>query len=270
MRFEPWGSRIMCSSAEPKDSTMPKSIAIMTTLISMKRIIPAIAGVLMLALLLSLGFWQLDRAAEKRVLIESFAEGQQASPRPVATTVELADLPRYERVELRGHYEPERQGLLDVQMHRGRAGYRVWTPFRPDAGGLVLVDRGWVPASQDRVVLPEIAVEDMHRVITGLVSPLPEPGLRLGSADQGESGWPRRLHWPDAAALERIWGEGVAPVIVLLDDGSEDGFVREWAPATAIPPERHLAYAVQWFGLAVALVVIVLVLVLCRKETDDG
>src|SRR5690606_37064334 len=116
------------------------------------------------------------------------------NPRQVDSLSRLQELPRFEPVRLRGRYEAGQQGLLDVQMHQGRAGYRVWTPFRLDSGGRVLVDRGWVPAG-DRTALPDISVGESARVVVGMVAPLPEPGLRLGVAELGETSWPRRLHW---------------------------------------------------------------------------
>src|SRR5690606_19552015 len=135
--------------------------------ISMRSIIPLTVGLLMLALLLSLGFWQLDRAQQKRDFEAAFTAAQQANPRQVDSLSRLQELPRFEPVRLRGRYEAGQQGLLDVQMHQGRAGCRVWTPFRLDSGGRVLVDRGWVPAG-DRTALPDISVGESARVVVGM------------------------------------------------------------------------------------------------------
>jgi surfeit locus 1 family protein len=223
----------------------------------------------MLVLLLSLGTWQLDRAKQKRDFQAAYTAAQQAAPRPVSRAADLVRLPRYEPVRMYGSYDGARQSLLDAQVHRGTAGYRVWTPFVLDSGGTVLVDRGWVPSGAERSDLPEIGVGSAQRTVSGLVAPLPSPGIRVGAVEGVDEGWPRRLLWPDAATLERLWGADIVPVIVLLSPQADDGFVREWEPATAIPPERHVGYAVQWYGLAVALVVIFLVLTLRRKETDD-
>src|SRR5580765_593326 len=98
-----------------------------------------------IAVCLALGTWQLGRAREKQALIDAFDHGQQSSidlgPRTVDT------LPRYQRVTVRGHFDPSRQVLLDnMPSSAGQAGYRVLTPFvRPGSAKLLLVDRGWVP-----------------------------------------------------------------------------------------------------------------------------
>lgn len=223
----------------------------------------------MLGLLLSLGFWQLDRAGQKRELQAAYAAAVAAAPVTVASAQEIAALPRYTRVALRGTYDSARQGLLDAQVHQGRPGYRVWTPFSLAAGGVVLVDRGWIPANPDRTQLPALEVGAGPRDLVGMVAPLPRAGLALGASETAGGEWPRRVLWPDAEAVADNWGPGVPDRIVLLHEDAADGFVREWMPATGIPPERHLGYAVQWFGLAAALVIIGVVLLGRGNRKDD-
>lgn len=236
----------------------------------MGRIIaPLLLGIPVLALLLWLGFWQLDRAAEKRALADAYAAALAAAPREVATADELLAAPRFAPVTAAGRYVPGRQALLDAQTHEGRAGYRVWTPLAlADGGDWVLVDRGWVPAGPDRTARPDLAVGDMRRQVTGLRAPLPRPGLRLGAPDAEQGAWPRRLVWPDEAALARTWGRPLPAALILLAPGEPDGFVRDWDPV-AMPAERHVGYAVQWFSLAAALVVIALVLLIRIRRRDD-
>lgn len=229
--------------------------------------VPTIAAAVMFALLVSLGFWQLDRAEQKRELRSAFAEAMEAEPRPVRDIEALESALRFEPVEFDARYQPERQALLDAQVHAGRAGYRVWTPAELDEGGWIIVDRGWVPGDGDRSVLPDIDVDESSRTIRGFVAPLPEPGIRLGAGDSGDPSWPRRLTWPDGAALARTWGRDMPERIVLLHPADPDGYIREWDPVV-IPPERHTAYALQWFALAAALLVIFIVLVSRRRE--DG
>lgn len=237
------------------------------------RALPWVAALALLALLTWLGNWQLDRAEEKRVLLETYTAAMEGEPRRVGPDelAALVDRPRFEPVALHGAYDDTRQAFLDAQTHQGRAGYRVWTPLVLSPGDMVLVDRGWIAADGDRARMPDIAVDGTPRTVRGYLSPLPQPGIRLGQPDAGGPGWPRLLTWPDAGVVERAWNGDAPPVLVLLAQGEADGFVREWNPVEAIPPERHLAYAVQWFGLALALLVIIGVLVLRKRGLrDDG
>lgn len=226
----------------------------------MSRIItPLLLGLPVLALLLWLGFWQLDRADQKRELAAGYDAGVSAQARRVADAADLVELPRHTRVIAAGRFVPDRQVLLDAQVHDGRVGYRVWTPFELAGGDWIVVDRGWVAAGGDRDRLPDVTVGDEVREVAGLRAPLPEPGLRLGNAAMQDTGWPRRLVWPDAQELAEAWGRDVPAALVLLAPEAADGYVREWAPS-GMPAERHVGYAVQWFSLAVALVVIALIL----------
>ena len=93
------------------------------------------------ALFALLGAWQLGRAEQKRSLAADFAGGGPA--------IEWRQLPpgapRYQRVQVRGHYDPAHQFLLDNMSHESVAGLQVLTPFLLDDGSAVLVNRGWVP-----------------------------------------------------------------------------------------------------------------------------
>lgn len=210
----------------------------------------AVAGILLFGVL---GLWQLDRAAQKRRLLDEFARGDTAAVHD--GLVADAAAARYQPLRLRGRYDPAHQILLDSMVSGSRVGYHVLTPFDTDAG-TVLVNRGWLPADGDRTRLPDVTVDDRAREITGRIAFLPRPGLRLAPAPV-EPGmpWPRRLLFPDIAEASAHLGRPLAGYQVLLDPALPDGHERQWQP-TALGPQTHLAYAVQWFGLALAVPVL--------------
>ena len=203
----------------------------------------------LLALLLWLGSWQLERAADKRALLRAF-EVPSGTPLTLSASSAARQLPRYARVTLSGRYRPQHQFLLDNMTHQGAVGYRVVTPFATADGALVLVDRGWVPLGTSRAALPPVAVGEDARTVTGRIDELPRAGLTLKAV--ATSGWPRVLNYPSAAELEGALGERLHPGLVLLDADAADGYLREWRPG-GFPPERHVGYALQWFALAVTL-----------------
>ena len=104
-------------------------------------------AIVLIALLVSLGRWQLQRAAEKRVLFDSFAQGSDTTQSIDGKTPKV---PRYSQVEAEGHYDDTRQVLIDNMVHAERAGYFVITQFALQGGGWVLVNRGWVPLGKSR------------------------------------------------------------------------------------------------------------------------
>lgn len=206
----------------------------------------------------SLGLWQLGRADEKRVLFAAYARGTGETPLEGLNASDPA-MQRYQLLRLQGRFDPDHQVLLDNISHAGRSGYHVLTPFIT-AEGRVLVNRGWVPADGDRMRLPRIEVTAGLRTVTGRIDYLPKPALRLaGGAEMSASPWPRRLLFPTTAEISAQAGYALRDFQLLLNPDEADGFVREWKPAL-MEPEKHLGYAIQWFGLATTVVVVFVVL----------
>lgn len=197
----------------------------------------------------SLGRWQLDRAEVNRAIESGYAEAAGLPPLDGPVGAAEAEQLRYRRIRLEGRYRPERQVLLDNMTSNGQVGYEVLTPFDVGSSRLVLVNRGFVPASPDRRELPDVALDSEPATVTGRIDRLPRAALSLGRASPEGSAQLTVLSFPDYAAVETALGRAVYPFQVLLDPESPQGFTREWAPATD-RDERNVAYAVQWFGLA--------------------
>lgn len=209
------------------------------------------------------GFWQLDRASEKRALLARFDAGSAAAANPELVADAQAPARRYERLRLSGRYDASHQVLLDNLSFKGRPGYQVLTPLSTP-GGTVLVNRGWVPADGNRAVLPDIQVGGQVREVTGRIDWLPRPGIELTTATPPQdTPWPRRLLFPTSQQISAQLGLPLRDYQLLLDPAAADGYVRDWHPG-GLEPDRHVAYAVQWFGLA--LTVVVIYLVLARKN----
>lgn len=211
-------------------------------------------------LFIQLGLWQLGRADDKRAIIAQYNAGQH-------TQVDLdqrdaTDLLRYQRVRVSGRYDPAHQVLLDnMPSVQGRPGYRVLTPFQTTKGEWLLVDRGWVPPGPTREVLPEVDVAAQVRTIAGRLEELPQPGMRLGepSLPSGVLTWPQVMNFPRREDLQQVLDRPLAPRIVALDADQPDGYERSAALQMRFGPERHVGYAVQWFALALAVLVTFLV-----------
>ncbi|NNF51733.1 MAG: SURF1 family protein [Gammaproteobacteria bacterium] len=228
---------------------------------------PTFATLVLLPTLLALGFWQLDRAEEKRQLLAEFeARGSETVP---FTSGETQNLRRYQRVSVQGRYDVRRQFLLDAMPGSGGAGYHVVDVFLPDGSDTaLLVDRGWIPVGDDRSVLPDRAAPQGRQALSGRLQTLPRPGLELAGGDPGTGEWPRVVLFPTIDELEQAAGTELFPMLLWLDPNLADGFERDWRPVSG-GPDRHIAYAVQWFGLAAALLVIFIV-VNVQRGTDGS
>ncbi len=220
----------------------------------------------LLVMLVALGRWQLRRADDKRALFDAFDKGAD-----VTRTIDLQTppLPRYSQVEAQGRYDESRQILIDNMTNAdGRAGYFVITPFALSGGGWLLVNRGWVPVGASRANPPEVGVSGEPRWVRGRADHLPSPGIQMGRPAALRAPFPAVANFPSHADIEQLLHEDSwtrAADLVLLRADQPDGYVRQWQPP-GLPPLRHVAYAVQWFGLALALGIIYLVTNLRRAK----
>ncbi len=199
----------------------------------------------MLPVVLSLGFWQLDRAEEKRRFESAYLDRIGALASEPGETVE-----DFQRIRLVGAFEPGRDYLLDNQIRDGQIGFGVISLFRTDDGRGWLINRGFVPGDRARRSLPEITSPAGRVTLTGLV--WPELGLvPVFGADNWAEGWPKVIQRIEVARMVAPF-ENMMTVEVRLEAGQPGVF----APAVTelnMPAEKHTGYAVQWFGLALAL-----------------
>lgn len=216
-------------------------------------------------LFITAGFWQLDRADQKRALFAGFDAGRSATPLSRLPAEASLDIERYRRIDLTGRYDTDRQVLLDNVTAAGKNGYQVLTPLRTDEGA-VMVNRGWIPAPAARSELPEIAVDTRERRVSARLDRLPRPGIRLEApAVPTDAPWPRRLLYPTVNDLTEQVGYPLRDYQLLLDPAATDGFRREWRPEV-MGPDKHFGYAVQWFAFAAAITVIYLLLNVKRRS----
>lgn len=227
-----------------------------------------LATLLVLPLFLSLGFWQLRRAAERERLLDLRAERAEAA----AVALGSAPLPsidelRYRRASMEGHYDTGHQILLDNRVLNHQVGYFVLTPLRiAGSSEAVLVNRGWIRAGRDRALLPDVTVSGGSVRVHGVVEQFPGTGLRLAGGEIPTPGWPGLVQIVDAEVLSEILGYPIAPYQVLLDPSEPQGYLRHWT--FEVPdPNKNRGYALQWFSFATMAVVLFLWFGLKRRPT---
>jgi surfeit locus 1 family protein len=228
---------------------------------------PTLLTAALLSLLLSLGYWQLGRAEFKRGL-RATEQAQAVEPPLVIEAAPHDEALRYRLARASGHYDTAHQILLDNQVYQGQAGYQVYTPLRLANGDVLLIARGWLPLGADRSRLPGLPTPSGAQTPEGRLDRPPAAGIRLG--DVPETGWPRVVQRLDPVAIGRELGLRTAPLVLKLDPAAAGGFVRDWRRPPQMGPEKHLGYAVQWFGLAAALVLIYLVVNTRRAKVKDN
>jgi surfeit locus 1 family protein len=198
-----------------------------------------------------LGFWQLDRAAQKLAVQDSI-DGRRGLPMllesELARTAQEAPVQHYRRIALEGRWLGEHTIYLDNRPMSGRVGFVVVTPLALSDGSAVLVQRGWLPRDQvDRTRLLPIVTPGGTVRVAGRVSP---PPGRLYEFDKAASGVIRQ-NMSDVE-FARETGLVLRPLSIQQTDdaaASADGLLRDW-PVVAANVHMHYGYAFQWFALS--------------------
>ncbi len=202
-----------------------------------------------------LGWWQMDRAAQKNALQTSLDARWAMPPLPMSALARdesAALLQHHRQVRLSGEWLGQYTVFLDNRQMAGRPGFFVVTPLRLTDGSVVLVQRGWLarhPQDRARVIAPPTPVGQVQL----LTRVAPPPG-RLFEFDPAASGAIRQ-NLP-LAEFARETGLPLLPLsLVQLDEAASasDGLLRDW-PRPAADVHKHFGYAFQWFALSLLIV----------------
>lgn len=214
-----------------------------------------LAAVPFLALLVWLGLWQADRAAEKRAR-QAVLEARAKEP-PVALTgmVASAEPLRYRQVRARGEWHAAGQVFIDNRIREGRAGFEVVTPLRLSGdGAALLVNRGWIARDAAYPRAPEVPVPGGEVEVSGLATLPPARVLELSADTIAGNVW---QNLSIARYRERM-GAKVLPVVVLAAQPAPGLAAVTEQPDAGVA--KHVEYSLTWFSLAATTVVLWLVL----------
>jgi surfeit locus 1 family protein len=221
-------------------------------------VVPSIVAGALLMLLLSLGTWQLNRAEQKQALLTARDSGKAASALDLNLNATPQGADRYRPATVKGRYRADQQWLLDNRVFKGRAGYHVYTLLEtanPNQGTL-LVNRGWIDAGPSRTFLPDVPAPDGLVELSGRLD-LPESvALKLDNDQLASIAPVVVVQHLDLAELKSSIGRELLPFALVLDDGQPGVLQRDWSESPGMTPQKHVGYAVQWFALAVALLII--------------
>lgn len=233
---------------------------------------PSLAFLVIFPSLLALGFWQTQRAGDKQALVERRAASEVTAPLTLRGDVRITEDDRYRPAQVAGRYHADQQWLLDNRVHRGQPGYHVFTPFVIDGEDrpALLVNRGWVSTGASRAQLPELPVPRGRVALTGRLDAPASVGLVVGEVPLQSVDETVLVQALDLDALARARGLELLPYALVLDEGGPGGLQYDWSPIPQMGPEKHLGYAVQWFGLAVALLIIFVGVNTHRDRPDGG
>ncbi|MFP8833043.1 SURF1 family protein [Hydrogenophaga sp. XSHU_21] len=216
-----------------------------------RRWVVTAATALSMGITASLGFWQLDRAAQKTALQDAM---RARAALPAWTQAELlssADTTegQHRAIRLQGTWAPRHSVFLENRQMDGRVGFFLVTPLRLSGSDkAVLVQRGWVPRDfNDRLRVPEVATPAGEVAVEGRLAPPPGRLYQFGDAGTG----PIRQNI-ELAGFRLETGLALLDLSVQQTGEAEGPLLRNW-PLPAADVQKHHGYAFQWFALCALL-----------------
>lgn len=201
-------------------------------------------SLLAITVCIKLGLWQLSRAQEKQILLDI------DQPTLTSLTQITADS-LHRKVSLYGYFDNAAPILLDNQTYNKQFGYHLYLPFRSDKH-TILVNLGWLAGSTLRSSLPDIPQFTGHYQLNGTLSAQQGSPLLLGENIAPTAQGPLVIQRTDIPQLRITLNTPLKPLLLQLAPDASIGFIKTWT-ITVMPPAKHIAYAVQWFALALAL-----------------
>lgn len=215
-------------------------------------------NLLVLALLLGLSLWQWQRATEKTQTLARIAKWQQQGAVDIARLLAINATGRDAvQMDFTGRWLAPMVWLVDNKMVSGRIGYDVVIAVEDvsaaEDSAALLVNLGWVAAPLQRDVLPALDIPTEMRVQGIFRTRI--TGVLLGTNIENKGTWPMRIQQVDIESLSAHLNRPLISGLTYQEKNSP--YLIHYRPVI-LPPERHKAYALQWFLLAIAVVVIAL------------
>lgn len=199
----------------------------------------------------SLGVWQWQRAGDKTARLAQIEQRAEASPLELFAAMQMGKQAVDFPLRVEGRFSADITLLVDNKLRDGMPGYEVVGLLDTDAGWLP-VNWGWLKAGTARDALPDFHLPDGLITLNGRVG---EPSLNsfIRETASGAQRGLVRVQQFDPAWIEQHYQLQVLPLMLYVTEPGE--LRRDWQPVV-MPPEKHLAYAIQWFGIALAILII--------------
>ena len=208
-----------------------------------------------------LGFWQIERGAEKDQIVSNFEEAQMKQPLPISNNSK-----KWDRVYVNGFLDKSKTIFIDNTIYKGALGYKVVAPLILDMDEIILVDFGWTKQPERRGDVKTVEISSNQNIsVTGVLEQ-PELGLVL-SDELFSSSWPKISQSKSIDALQELFDEKIYPFILLSDFRKDSDLTYIKPVVTNMPPVKHYGYAGQWFAMFIALTIMYIYFL--RKSTNE-
>lgn len=220
------------------------------------KLVPTLFVVPMLAILLGLGSWQVQRHAWKSDLIEKLNSRAESDAIPLAFDIGDLDGIEFQRVKVEGRFLHDKELNLLNRSLNGNPGIHILTPLQRKDGAVIMVNRGWTPFDKaDPKTRPQGQLTGLVSV-EGIVRLMKKPNDFMPDNEPVKNTW---FYW-DAPAMARAIGtETLPPYYILAGKNPAAGKYPVGNQWRLDIRNNHVEYALTWFSLAIALIVIYVV-----------
>lgn len=211
-------------------------------------LVPSLSTLAMLLLLIGLGTWQVYRLHWKEGILSQIAAAEAAPPVPLP-----AKPSPYMKISVTGRFRYDQAAQFGAEVRDTQTGPTMGTyqivPLERGGAPTILVDRGWIPQAR------ETLLDDPPGAVT--VSGYVRPGETQHWFSPTDDTVARQFFTLDPAAIGAVVGDPNPESYTLVAMGPETvGTYPTPAQHLPRPPNNHLSYAITWYGLAVALLII--------------
>jgi surfeit locus 1 family protein len=221
-------------------------------------LVPTLWLIPLLAILIGLGTWQIQRLHWKLDLLAKIHTGLTSAPIPLHDALPAYDADHisaadYRRVKVRGLFENGEEIFFFTTGAEGEAVYHIVTPFLMRDGHTLLVDRGTIPMQMLGSPAWKAGDLDGERTISGIIRKPAPPNWFTPPIDKAK----RIVHTRDPQALAKAFGlKNIYPMFLEADATPNPGGWPVGGVTVVDLPNNHLQYAITWFALALGLLAV--------------
>jgi surfeit locus 1 family protein len=208
--------------------------------------------------MISLGFWQLDRAEFKESLQSKIEQRKSLQTVTIDELPKSMDERRYRPVKFQGEFDTQHSFLLDNKTLKGKVGYHVFTPVKFSDSQAILVSRGFVTMGRTRAELPDVKTPEGKIEFSGLLDMPPSRALVLADNVNQVKTWPVVLQYVDIQEISQILGYELYDMVFWLNKDEVGSFQYD-LPVLNLNAAKNYGYAFQWFAMTLALFIIYIV-----------
>ncbi len=234
------------------------------------KLLPSLIFIIFFILFIKLGFWQIDRAEQKKIINTAYVERQKQPPiilNNESIQIQKKDIV-WHQVTLSGEFLNDKNIILDNQVHKEKVGFLIYTPFKiTDVNKIILINRGWYPLSSSRNDIPQISPIYGSQLIEGEINQMPSPGISLGKVvteKLDKSSY--RIQRMEYDVLSSLISKDLMTYVVKL---KKPIFDKNHILDSSIPVpdyDKNYGYAFQWFAMAFTLFIIFIRLGIKKNE----